>query len=340
MQLPSATVRVLDQAIQERGLPGVALGVVNAAGERATLTLGYAQLQPEAAALQEDFFWDLASLTKPLFTARQILRAAEEGRLDPGDPLGAFLPELAWMQDTPLRERTLTQLLTHTAGLPAWVPIYTWGDTDTIRARFLQEAWPMQAPGAVLYSDLGYLLLGRVLEKVYGHPLKEFPLEGGLTFTPDPGRTVATEHCAWRGRMLRGETHDENAAAHGGLAGHAGLFGTLDGVLSQAERLLRGGWLSPAAQAFATRPMAPAAPAPAERTGAFVAAQSGWSGGGLCSPGAFGHTGFTGTGLWVDPERGLAWVLLTNRVHPTRHGGLDIQALRRAVGNTLLAGLT
>lgn len=133
--------------------------------------------------------------------------------------------------------------------------------------------------------------------------------------------------------MLRGETHDENAAAQGGVAGHAGLFGTLDGVLSQAEMLLRGGWLSAAAQAEALRIQAPG------RTLAFVAAQPGWSGGSLGSPAAVGHTGFTGTGLWLDPERGLAWTLLTNRVHPSRHGSFDIQQLRRAVGNTVLAGV-
>ncbi len=104
-------------------------------------------------------------------------------------------------------------------------------------------------------------------------------------------------------------------------------------MLSQAERLLRGGWLGAAAQAAALRPET------GGQTLAFVQAQPGWSGGSLCSPSAYGHTGFTGTGLWVDPERGLAWTLLTNRVHPRRQTSIDIQALRRAVGNTLLAHL-
>jgi len=329
--IPTRTRELLTHAVERQGLPGAALGVVNAAGERATLVLGHAARDPDPVPLEEDFDWDLASLTKPLFTARELLRAAEEGLLDLDDPLAAHLPDLAWMQDTALRTRTLRQLLTHTAGLPAWAPLYTWGDAATLRARLLQESWPLTDPGEVLYSDLGYLLLGTVLERVRGRPLRDFALDPGLTFTPDPGRTAATERCAWRGRVLRGETHDENAWALGGVAGHAGLFGTLGGVLDQAGRLLRGGWLSPAAQAAALSPEAPG------RTLAFVAAQPGWSGGSLCSAGAFGHTGFTGTGLWVDPERGLAWVLLTNRVHPSRHASLDIQALRRAVGNTLLA---
>lgn len=331
--IPGRTRALLAEAVERRGLCGAALGVVTADGGRDTLILGEAAREPERVPLEEDFWWDLASLTKPIFTAREVLRAAEEGRLDLDDPLGTHLPHLAWMQDTPLPSRTLRQLLTHTAGLPAWAPLYTWGGAATIRARVLQESWSLAAPGEVVYSDLGYILLGAVLEGVRGMPLAEFPLGPGLTFAPDPARAVATERCPWRGRVLRGETHDENAAGLGGVAGHAGLFGTLAGVLDSAETLLRGGWLSPAAQAAAVHPYAPG------RSLAFVAAQPGWSGGGLASPGAFGHTGFTGTGLWVDPERELAWVLLTNRVHPTRHGTLEIQALRRGVGNTLLATL-
>ncbi|MDP9763968.1 serine hydrolase domain-containing protein [Deinococcus enclensis] len=329
--IPARTRDLLAHLTDRRALPGAALGVVDAAGQRETLVLGHAALFPQAAPLEETHLFDLASLTKPLFTAREVLRAAEDGLLDLDDPLSRHLPELAWMQDTPLKARTLRQLMTHTAGLPAWVPLYTWGDEATIRARFMQEPWTLAEPGPVVYSDLGYMLLGRVLERVRGVPLRDFPLPAGLTFTPDPARSVATERCAWRERVLRGETHDENAGAQGGVAGHAGLFGTLAGVLDQAEALLRGGWLSPAAQAAAARPAAP------ERTLAFVQACAGWSGGSLCSPAAFGHTGFTGTGVWVDPQAGLAWTLLTNRVHPSRHTSIDIQDLRRRVGNTLLA---
>lgn len=330
LKIPETTAGVLRQAL-DSGLSGAALGVVDRSGARGTLVDGAAQSQGERVPLEAGMWWDLASLTKPLFTARQVLRAAAQGRLDLDDPLERFLPELAWMQDTPLRRRTLRQLLSHTAGLPAWAPLYTWGDAALIRARLLQEPWPMAEAGTLVYSDLGYLLLGQVLERVYGQPLRDFPLDEGLSFSPEAGRSVATEVCAWRGRLLRGETHDENAAALGGLSGHAGLFGTLGGVLNQAEGLLRGGWLPPAAQAAALRLEVPG------RTLAFVGMVPGWSGGGLCGPQAYGHTGFTGTGLWVEPEAGLAWVLLTNRVHPSRHASIDIQALRRAVGNTLLA---
>lgn len=327
--IPDRTAELLRAALGPGGPSAAALGVVTADGQRATLHLGH--VSHGGRALTSDDWWDLASLTKPLFTAREILRATEDGLLDLDDPLGRHLPDLAWMQDAPLRERTLRQLLTHTAGLGAWARLYTWGDAATIRARFLQEPWEVGPPGEVRYSDLGYVLLGRVLERIRARPLRDFALDPGLTFTPDPTASVATETCLWRERTLMGETHDENAAALGGVAGHAGLFGTLDGVLSQAERLLRGGWTSAAAQHLALTPQVP------ERTLAFVHASPGWSGGSLSSPHAVGHTGFTGTGLWIDPPRNRAWVLLTNRVHPTRHGPFDIQGLRRTVGNTLAA---
>ncbi|SMB79827.1 serine hydrolase domain-containing protein [Deinococcus hopiensis] len=328
--IPGRTQALLAQAL-EAGLCGAALGVVTAGGGRDTLFLGQAAREPELLPLTEDTFWDLASLTKPLFTAREVLRASEEGLIDLDDTLGTHLPDLAWMQETGLKSRTLRQVLTHSAGLPAWAPLYTWGDAALIRARVLQEPWHLTPPGEVVYSDLGYVLLGLLLERVRGQALRDFTLPPGLTFTPDPSHSAATERCPWRARVLRGETHDENGFALGGASGHAGLFGTLAAVLDQAQALLRGGWLSPAAQAAAVRLHVPG------RTLAFVAPQPGWSGGGLCSPNAFGHTGFTGTGFWVDPERGLAWALLTNRVHPSRHTSTDIQALRRAVGNTLLA---
>lgn len=333
MHIPQDTETLLRRAVSEQGLPGAALGVVDQHGHKSTLVLGLAQKVPHEIPLDAAHWFDLASLTKPLFTARHILKAAQQGRLDLDDPVSAFLPELGWMQETALKGRTIRQLLTHTAGLPAWVPLYTWGDAETIRARFMQEPFAMQEPGKVVYSDLGYVLLGRILEKVYAQPQTAFALDEGLTFQPDPAQSVATEQCAWRGRILRGETHDENAGALGGAAGHAGLFGTLAGVLNQAELLLRGGWLSPAAQGVALEPAAEG------RSLAFVTKQPSFSAGSLASPRAFGHTGFTGTGLWVDPERGIAWTLLTNRVHPSRHTSIDIQALRRAVGNTLLASI-
>ena len=125
--------------------------------------------------------------------------------------------------------------------------------------------------------------------------------------------------------------HDENAFALGGAAGHAGLFGTIDGVLDFAQRLLDGSGASPAAiESICTRQSG-------DRTCGWERRFDGWPGGDMCSDATIGHTGFTGTGLWLDFDRGLAWSLLTNRVHPTRHGAMDIYALRPATGDAVIA---
>jgi len=127
--------------------------------------------------------------------------------------------------------------------------------------------------------------------------------------------------------VMRGEVHDENAFALGGAAGHAGLFGTVDGVLDAAERLLRGvePWLALVRERQSST-----------RCLGWEARHAGWSGGNACSDETIGHTGFTGTGLWIDFRRGLAWTLLSNRVHPTRHRDTGIDAVRRRVGDLIV----
>jgi CubicO group peptidase (beta-lactamase class C family) len=172
------------------------------------------------------------------------------------------------------------------------------------------------------------MLLGIAIERLTGVGLAEQKLPSGLTFHPDPAACAATEHCTWRGRILRGEVHDENAFALGGASGHAGLFGTIDGVLDFALDLLQG--TQPALMPIRTR-QSP------NRSLGWEARHPGWPGGDLCSDATIGHTGFTGTGLWIDFERVVAWSLLTNRVHPTRHRDTGIHDLRRRVGD-LIAG--
>ena len=317
---------LVEEAVAKGMVPGAALGVVHADGRRETLHLGWAQRVPEPVPLEEGFYFDLASLTKPLFTLREVLRAVEEGLLDLDDPLSQHLPEMLWLKDHPLKGVSVRALLAHAAGLPAWEALYTWGAGEGLRARVLQHPWPLGEPG---YSDIGYILLGLLLERLRGKPLAAFPLPEGLSFSPPPERSVATELCPWRKRVLRGEVHDENAFALGGAAGHAGLFGTLGGVLDQLAAILQGTWLSRAALEEMQRPHG-------ERLLGWERKRPGWHGGSLASERAFGHTGFTGVGVWVDPERGYAWALLTNAIHPTRHRP-SLAPLRRAVGNALAA---
>ncbi len=320
------------EAVRAGRIPGAVLGAVRPDGARAVALAGLAQREPEAVALERDHLFDLASLTKVMLTTPEILRLVEEGMVDLDDALSRHLPDLhQYVPDHPVRAITIRACLTHTTGLPAVEPIYTWGqDAATLKALVLQRDWRF---GAAVYSDINFILLGLLVERLRGRALRAWDVPAGLAIAPGPSLAVATERCAWRGRLLRGEVHDENAAALGGIAGHAGLFGSIDGVLDFAAAMLEGRLLSPAAMALLARPQTET------RTLGWQAAHPGWSGGALAAPGAIGHTGFTGTGMWLDPVRGVAWALLTNRVHPSRHAESGIVALRQSVGNRLLAGM-
>ena len=325
------------EAIDAGRIPGAALGLVTRDGDRAVSCAGRAAVEPAETPLGRPTWFDLASLTKVLLTVPAVLHLVEEGALDLSDPIARPLPDLSQVDgNETLRSITISDLLTHRAGLPAWAPIYTWGgDSERLKAAVLQTAWTIGQP---CYSDIGFILLGMAVERLRDKSLADLPLPDGLTADPEATDTAATERCPWRGRVLRGEVHDENAFSLGGLAGHAGLFGTVDGVLSAAHALMAGQWLTPAGLA------ALAAPRTATRALGWqrrheepVGAEPPWTGGSLCSPSTLGHTGFTGTGLWIDLDRGLAWTLLTNRVHPSRHAETGIQDLRRAVGNRVAA---
>jgi len=311
-------------------VPGATLGIVAASGERAVRVAGLAQREPVAEALTEDHWFDLASVSKVIATTTFVLRLADEGRIDLDRPLTDAIPDLRQYDVANAAERRLTfrDCLAHRTFLPAVEPIYTYGDDPArLRAFVLQREWKHGPP---VYSDINFILLGIAVERLTGAGLDALPLGPGLSWGPPPGPAVATERCAWRGRMLKGEVHDENCCAMGGRTGHAGLFGTVDGVLDFARALLDGSGASPAMlDAIRT-------PVEGHRTLGWEIPHPGWSGGQACSPGTIGHTGFTGTGLWLDFDRGVAWTLLTNRVHPTRHADSGIFELRPATGDALI----
>lgn len=309
----------------EHGIPGAALGVVSAGGERAVVLAGDAALVPEREPLTRDHWFDLASLTKVIATTPMILELVRRGQIDLDHFLTTAIPDLRQYDEVGALERRLTfrDCLAHRTHLPAVFPLYTYGgDPERLKAFVLQREWPV---GPAVYSDINFILLGIAVERITGRPLRDWPLAGRLAYGPAPGPAVATEHCRWRGRVLRGEVHDENAFALGGAAGHAGLFGTVDGVLDFALGALGG-------DSEAIRE-----PHGEERTLGWERRYRGWQGGEACSPATIGHTGFTGTGLWIDFERGLAWTLLTNRVHPTRHVDTGIFELRPALGEAVIA---
>lgn len=307
----------------------------------------------EAGAMSPEVWFDLASLTKPLATTTLVLLARRQG-MGLHDPLARFLPELS---GSPWGSVTVLHCLTHTAGFPAWAPLYAYGEVSREGyLRALAGIVPEEPPGTnVAYSCLGFLALGLALERVGDAPLSQLfrrevlqplGLVGQLGFCPPFRQPVALGEkrffveeklCRERGcttgpppALLDSWSCDDgNARGLGGVSGNAGLFGTVFGVFRLAQEYLPGfGRLLQAEEAaLATKNHTPGM-AQARGLGWQLAATPGCSAGRALSPASFGHTGFTGTSLWVDPEREAVFVLLGNRLHP---GGRtpDLHPLRR-----------
>jgi len=342
----------LDSMIRDGAAPGAVLGVsfrgrhfVHGSGR-----LGQDDSRrPDAATL-----YDLASLTKVIGLTTAVMLAVAEDRLGLDDPI------ITVTRDDSRRPMTLRHLLTHSSGLPAWRPLYREAGSR-LEALQLAESTPFDTlPGArYTYSDLGAIWMTDLVERAYGtrlDTLLEARIFGPLglrdtRFLPPPGwaaRIAPTENDPWRGRVLRGEVHDENAARMDGVSGHAGLFSSARDLLRFGDWLLAGRRSPGHGQtqgdnrrrggsngAGADAPGASAAPRLSpELLQQFTSRQdlppgssralgwdtpsSGSSAGTRLSPQSFGHTGFTGTSIWLDPERQLVIVLLSNRVHPTR----------------------
>jgi CubicO group peptidase (beta-lactamase class C family) len=315
-----------------------------------------------AAAVAPDTIWDLASLTKVVVTTTLAMMLVDEGKLDLEARVSGFLPGFTGGG----KERvTLRQLLTHSGGLLWWAPLYkdVQGGAAYLE-RILATDLAYEPGTKAVYSDLGLILLGDVIERLGGAPLGELarlrvldPLGMKDTLYLPPAallpRIAPTENDPWRGRVLRGEVHDENAFALGGIAPHAGLFGTAPDLARFAAMLLDegrgpGGRLVSRAtvELFTARAGVPLASralgwdTPANETGersSTPGAKGYTSAGSLLSPRSFGHTGFTGTSMWMDPERELFVILLTNRVHPTREN--DIRAVRAQVADAAVRAL-
>ena len=322
------------KALESHAIPGAALGIVTASGSRWVQASGLAAIEPTIETLSAEHWFDLASLTKVIATTQIILTFADGGHLDLDRPIAEVIPDLRQyaIETAPERKLTFRDCLAHRTHFPAVEPIYTYGDDPArLRAFVLQREW---AQGPPVYSDINFILLGIAIERITGASMADWPLDAELGYGKPLGPAVSTEYCRWRGRVMKGRVHDENCDALGGATGHAGLFGTVNGVLNFAERVLTARGVSPFMMtAIRTR-------VHANRTCGWEIAHEGWSGGGACSPTTIGHTGFTGTGLWVDFDRGLAWTLLTNRVHPSRHSESGIGALRVAVGNAVIQEMT
>jgi CubicO group peptidase (beta-lactamase class C family) len=328
--------QLLSDAADSAPVPGLALAIVDGSGVLAQHVTGIANLDEEEP-VTADHWWDLASLTKVLVTLPEVLDLLARSDRDLSDPLATWWPAA---EDGLYGGATISQLLSYDAGAPKSCELWTIpAETrqDLVRAAL----WtPIErAPGSeALYSDIGMLLLGETVAAVNGTDLDKLAkVRGWCRYGPVAPPVVATERCSWRERLIVGEAHDENAAALGGVAGHAGAFGQIGDVAEAARAWLTGEAAPAGLTAEATS--CHARSANGERFGlGFRLADSRMLGGHHPGEGSFGASGFAGTLLWVEPARGYAVVVLSNRIHPTRRPRQEFDTWCQALLDTLGSG--
>lgn len=340
-EAPPAVAELLASAVAARVTPGGVIAVGASTADSYIVACGAHSYAADAAAVSSASVYDLASLTKVLATLPLALRAATTGELPLNTRVAPLVPGLG--VDVGI---TVQDLLEHAAGYAAHQPFYQRGAGAAAYRRLMAAERAVYPPRSThRYSDLGFILLALLLDDATGVPfarafdtLREEIAPGAeVTFGVPHSwrhRVVPTGVDLWRGRVIHGHVHDANAAALGGVAGHAGLFGTAASVGSCARwwlRMLHGD----ASAAGITRALVRRAVSRGEVPGSSRGL--GWdtmlptsSCGTRLSPKAFGHTGFTGTSLWIDPARDLYVVLLTNRIHAA-DDPRGIRALRIAV---------
>lgn len=331
------------EAMEKKIFPGAAMGIAVGTKERRKIYLqafGYTSYGNEKK-VDEKTIYDLASLTKPLATTVSFLCLLKEEKIRLSDRLETFFPGNVPAEK---REMTMASLLCHSSGFPAHRPYFRelLGAEDRHKALFsllMGEALVYETGSRSLYSDLGFMLLGLIIEKISGLTLDVFfrkkisePL--GISekifyekYPPEKKENLDNyafmEDCPLRRRLLRAEVSDENAWALGGVAGHAGLFGSTEGVLHYLIHLLdqwKGREEHPGYRSSDLRTILQKQNIPGSTwaLGFDTPSPTGSSGGNYLSSNSIGHLGFTGTSFWIDPTRDLVMVLLSNRVHPHR----------------------
>ena len=308
--------------------PAASLAVTQRGQLIALKALGRFTYEPGTPEVTPDNLFDLASLTKVIATTAIAMILYERGVLDLEAPVAGIVPEFTG-GDSRRQEITLHMLLAHSSGLPAYEKLYLRAHTreELLRAAF---ATPLTAdPGTrAAYSDIGFIVLGAVLERLAEDTLDGFcqreilgPLGMAHTvFNPPPAWRSSipptADDRAFRGRVIQGEVQDENASVLGGVAGHAGLFSTVADVATFAHAMLSGGRpiLRPETISFFTRRNS--SPEGTSHALGWDTPSSPSQSGRYFSGSSFGHLGYTGTSLWIDPQRELSVTLLTNRTWP------------------------
>ncbi len=333
----------------EQSLPGITEGIKVIAYKD-----GEAKIRLESGKTYK--YYDFASLTKIMFTVSWCMRASENNRLGLTTPVSQIL---SWYPHTQV---TFNQLLNHTAGHRAWTGFYELLNRDPDRKKksfsalmtplLMQES--LESPGKSIYSDIDFLILGCAMEEISGQSLltlwKELNAELNLKetgFNPnnDPRFSRAeyapTERCLWRNKVIQGEVHDDNTWSLGGVSSHAGLFGTMEDLASyglKLRRVIRGevDFVKPETLKYFTQASTPAGD---WGLGFMKPSRPKSSSGHKFSLGSFGHTGFTGTSLWYDPETDLMVAILSNRTFPDRNNFRFRDELRPAIHDWIYEAL-
>ncbi len=308
---------------------------------------GHRSLEPRREVMTVDTIFDLASLTKVVVTTTAVMQLVEHGKIRLNDPVAKYIPEFAANDKGDV---TIRELLTHFSGLP---PDLNKGLSWQSRNEAYQAAYSQNLISAAgskfLYSDINFIVLGALVEKVSGESLDEYARKNiflplrmlHTTFLPPPAwiPNIAPTEFDERGKMLRGVVHDPTSRHMGGVAGHAGVFGTVDDLAKFAVALLNGGpILSPLMVEKMTTPQQPATSDVLRGFGWDIDSPFSSNRGSLLPVGSFGHTGFTGTSMWIDPTTRTFIILLTNAVHPRGKGSAI--ALRSKVATAAAVALS
>lgn len=339
------------QGIRTKAFPGAQVAVIKDGALVYRESFGNLTYEPESLPVTGFTLYDLASLTKVIVSTAAIMKLCDEGTCSLDDTVVRFLPQFRGASKDRV---TVRDLLTHQSGLPAYRDFYRLSTSPTQALDSLLATRLVAEPGdTTIYSDLGMMLIGKIVEAITGKLLNEYFAEQfsgplGMTntmFTPSESRrgnsAPTEEDHFWRMRLVQGTVHDENAELFGGVSGHAGLFSTASDLAIFMQMILNGGTYGGTRYFRDSTVIEFTGREPDHRVRALgwdAKSSQGSSAGNLFSISSFGHTGFTGTSVWCDPERRIAVILLTNRVHPTRENN-GIYRIRPLIHDAVIRAL-
>jgi serine-type D-Ala-D-Ala carboxypeptidase len=345
---------ILRSGIDQCAFPGAAVAVTHQGKLVAHKALGHFTYETSSPAVTAETIYDLASVTKVIATTAACMILYDRGQFKLDQPLAELLPGFADIsagQKDARRQVTLQMLLAHSSGLPAYIKLF---QTAHNRDELLRQALrvPLTAvPGSrAEYSDIGFILLGQALEKLSGEPLDQFcqreifaKLNLGQTcFNPSaelkPAIPPTEDDRTFRHRLVQGEVNDENASVMGGVAGHAGCFASSLDVSVFAQCMLRGGTPLVKKETLEIFTRCQDSPAGSSRALGWDTPSQPSQSGRYFSSRSYGHLGYTGTSLWIDPDRQLSITLLTNRTWPDR-GSQSIKQIRPAFHDAVIEAL-